>query len=201
MKKYKEFIKTSVYTSIVNRQKINEEFIENSYISIGEFLEQIRIPDNGISEWWNDNSGKVVDKIYYFPFNTHEPIAGGIIGPREIAINAKLPMPPEMKLLLLIHESAHLLQHEKQIFMGRYFDSVVNGNREEFLEAYKELEQDANDYALKAVRELGFNRFEGPFEVMVRGNEQAGPMVYDMMRADIEKYNPKNIFELIRKQI
>ena len=151
--------------------------------------------------WWDENSGKVVNKIYYFPFNTQEPIAGGIIGPNEIAINSKVPMPPEMKLLLLIHESAHLFQHEKQLFMGRYFDSVVNGNRKEFLDAYKELEKDANDYALKAVRELGFNRFGRPFETIIRSNEEAGPMVYDMMRADIEKYNPKNIFELIRKQI
>jgi hypothetical protein len=110
-------------------------------------------------------------------------------------------MPPHVKLFLLLHESKHCDQYNEGRFMEEYYYTVVNGDKETFLTSYKELEEEANIFAITSMRELGFIRemnMEGP---MLRGNERAGEMIYNMMRKDIEKYQPIDFFDLLTKQI
>jgi len=38
-------------------------------------------------------------------------------------------------------------------------------------------------------------------EMMLRSNERAGSMVYQMMSADIQRINPVDFFDLLKKQI
>ena len=69
------------------------------------------------------------------------------------------------------------------------------------MEAYSRLERDANDYAIGAMREIGFSREMDREENMIRGNERAGNIVYRMMQKDIERLNPTDFFDLLKKQI
>jgi hypothetical protein len=171
-------------------------------ISIEDFLTRIRIPNHlvgNISEWWNQNRSHI--DIYLFRFNTNKMIAGGIVGENKIAINESIPMPPHVKLFLLLHESKHIDQHNEGRFMDAYFQTVVDGNKEEFLRNYSELEAEANLFAIEAMNELGFEREMRMEANMLRGNERAGEMVYRMMQADINQYEPNNFFDLIKSQI
>jgi hypothetical protein len=171
-------------------------------ISIEDFLRRIRIPNHLISNivsWWNKNRSHI--DIYSFNFNTGKMIAGGIVGKNKIAINERLPMPPHVKLFLLLHESKHIDQHNEDRFMDAYFQTVVDGNKEEFLRNYTELEVEANLFTIEAMNELGFEREMRMESNMLRGNENAGEMVYRMMRSDIEKYGSNDFFDLIKSQI
>jgi hypothetical protein len=85
--------------------------------------------------------------------------------------------------------------------MEGYYNTVVNNDKESFLRAYKELEEDANDFAISSMRELEFDREMNSEEQRLRGNEGVGNMVYNMMKDDIEKYQPTDFFDLLRKQI
>ena len=110
-------------------------------------------------------------------------------------------MPPHVKLFLALHESRHCDQHRQGIFMQGYYDAVINGDRDSFLTAYAELERDANDYAINSMRQIGFDREMNFEEMMLRGNERAGNMVYQMMTSDIERLQPTDFFDLLKKQI
>jgi hypothetical protein len=174
----------------------------DSPIAIEDFLNRIRIPNHlipNIVSWWNENREHV--DIYLFQFNTYQPIGGGIVGKNKIAINEKLHMPPHIKLFLLLHESKHIDQHNEGRFMGEYFQTVVDGNKEEFLRNYKELEEEANLFAIQSMNELGFEQEMRRESNMLRGNEGAGEMIYRMMSKDIRTYNPNDFFDLIKNQI
>ena len=181
--------------------KIFESLTPENQISIEQFLNEIKIPLSRvqqITEWWGQNRDI---KIYYFPFKSAKPIAGVFLGTDSIAINSSLPMPPHVKLFLALHESRHCDQHAKGIFVEGYYDTVVNGDKDSFLQSYRELEKDANDFAINSMREMGFEREMNMEEMRLRGNEGAGNMVYQMMSNDINTLNPTDFIDLLKKQI
>lgn len=69
------------------------------------------------------------------------------------------------------------------------------------MKAYRELEKDANDFAIDSMREIGFTREMDSEEYRLRGNEGAGNQVYAMMTKDINDMKPTDFFDLLRKQI
>lgn len=171
-------------------------------VSINQFVSQIGIPDpkrQRIIEWWNENRSHI--KIHYFEFSSPQPIAGVFLGIDEIAINRRLPMPPHMKLFLALHESAHCDQHRQGRFMEHYYNTVVEGDKDSFLQGYAQLEREANDFAVNSMRQIGFDNEMTREEMMIRGNERAGQMVYNMMRSDIERFRPVDFIDLLKKQI
>lgn len=178
------------------------ESINQPVVPINEFLEKIRISKHlieGISNWWMENRSHI--KIHFFRFQTSKPIAGVFLGEDTVCINEGMPMPPHMKLFLALHESRHCDQHKEGRFMDGYYNTVVGGDKESFLRTYRELEKDANDFAISSMRQLGFEREMNLEEQRIRSNEGAGSMVYNMMKSDIEKYQPVDFFDLLRKQI
>ena len=110
-------------------------------------------------------------------------------------------MPPHIKLFIALHESRHCDQHSEGIFNPQYFETVVQGNKSEFLENYVRLEVDANDFAINSMRELGFDLEMNREERMLRGNEYAGYKVYDMMTQDIQRFKPVDFIDLLKKQV
>jgi hypothetical protein len=110
-------------------------------------------------------------------------------------------LPPHIKLFLVLHESRHCDQHSQGIFNPEYFETVVQGNKSEFLRNYLKLEQDANDFAINSMRELGFDLEMNREERNLRRNEGAGHMVYDMMTQDIQRFRPTNFIDLLKKQV
>jgi hypothetical protein len=85
--------------------------------------------------------------------------------------------------------------------MEGYYDTVVKGDKESFLQNYKELEKDANDFAINSMIEIGFEREMRNESQRLRSNELSGEMVYRMMTGDIEKLNPVDFIDLLKKQI
>lgn len=85
--------------------------------------------------------------------------------------------------------------------MEGYYNTVVQGNRDEFMRSYIELEREANDYAEMALNQMGFEGFCRSQMPRLRMNEGAGGMVYEMMSNDIRKYNPVDFIELLERQI
>ena len=185
----------------IKNYKLFESLTPDNQITIEQFLDNIGIRENKqhIVEWWNQNRTTI--KIYYFQFNSPQPIAGVFLGTDTIAINSRLPMPPHVKLFLALHESRHCDQHAQGRFMEGYYHTVVNGDREAFLQSYSELERDANDFAINSMRSIGFEREMNMEEMRLRGNEGAGNMVYQMMKNDINRFNPEDIFDLLKMQI
>jgi hypothetical protein len=178
------------------------ENVNGAGITIDEFCDRIEIYPPMIpviSEWWSENRSDI--KIHLFPFGSIEPIAGVFLGSDTVCINQNLRMPPHIKLFLSLHESRHCDQYREGSFMEGYYDTVLNNDLEGFLEAYYRLERDANDYAIGAMREIGFSREMDREENMIRGNERAGNIVYRMMQKDIERLNPTDFFDLLKKQI
>jgi hypothetical protein len=182
--------------------KLFERLDNSTLVTIDELLERFRIPNPmrpTISSWWNENRRDI--RIHLFPFNSPQPIAGVFLGENIIALNERVPMPPHVKLFLALHESRHCDQHREGGFMERYYETVVRGDRENFLTSYSELERDANDFAINSMRQIGFDREMDREEMMLRSNERAGDMVYQMMSADIQRLNPVDFFDLLKKQI
>lgn len=172
-----------------------------SPIPIDKFLEEIGIGGRKkkILDWWKNNRDGI--KIYYFPFSSVNPIGGCFFGKDTVCINSKIPFPPHMKLFLCLHESRHCDQYAEDKFMEGYFQTVVDGDRNSFLETYSRLEKDANDFAISGMREMGFSPEMDREERSLRGNEGAGPMVFNMMSSDIARINPVDFFDLLRNQI
>jgi hypothetical protein len=178
------------------------ESLQDTEVSIDEFLEKVGIPESKrpqIINWWNENRRDFI--IHYFNFSSPQPIAGVFLGENIIAINSRLPMPPHIKLFLALHESRHCDQHKEGRFMEGYYNTVVNGDKESFLQTYTDSERDANDFAVQSMRDCGFDSEMNFEEMRLRGNERAGDMVYRMMSNDIERLNPVDFFDLLKKQI
>lgn len=174
----------------------------NNPIGIGQLLAEINFPPElrpQVESWWNQNRTEI--RIHHFNFSSTQPIAGVFLGIDEIAINKRLPIPPHIKLFLALHESGHCNQHRDGRFMAGYYDTVIAGNKPEFLRAYTELEIDANDYAFNSLREMGLERLYQFEEPKLRGNQGAGEMVWRMMTADIARLNPTDFIDLLKKQI
>lgn len=152
-----------------------------------------------VIECWNQNRSHI--RIHYFPFSSTQPIAGVFLGVDEIAINQRLSMPSHIKLFLALHESAHCDQHRENRIMSGYYDTVARGDKESFLKSYIELEKEANDFAINSMIEMGFGQEIRKEEPRLRSNERAGEMVYKMMESDIERLNPIDFIDLLKKQI
>lgn len=178
------------------------ENLESNQVSINEFLAGIGI-DNGkipeILDWWGKNRNDI--KIHFFPFKTRQPIAGCFMGVDKICINQNLFMPSHIKLFLALHESRHCDQHREGVFEAGYWEPVVQGRKGDFLREYRNLERDANDFAVNSMREIGFEREMNMEEGRLRSNEGAGEMVYRMMTDDIQRTGATNFFDLLKKQI
>jgi len=186
----------------LNTFKLFERLDNSTLVTIEQLLERIGIPNPmrpNIVSWWNQNRRDI--KIHIFPFNSPQPIAGVFLGEDTVVLNERLPMPPHVKLFLALHESRHCDQHKEGGFMEGYYETVVRGDRDAFLAAYRDLERDANDFAIQSMRACGFEREMNFEEMRLRGNEGAGSMVYQMMTSDIRRINPVDFFDLLKKQI
>jgi hypothetical protein len=185
--------------------RLFERLDNSTLVTIEQLLERIGIPNHmrpQITSWWNENRSEI--RIHFFRFNTTEPIGGIITDGNTIVLNDDLhirPMPPHIKLFLALHESRHCDQHRMGNSITQYFDSVVRNDRQSFMRHYQELESDANDFAISSMRACGFDRQMNFEERMLRANEMAGDMVYQMMSADIQRINPVDFFDLLKKQI
>lgn len=171
-------------------------------VSIDEFITKIGIDTDKkplIIDWWNQNREGF--KIYYFPFSCFEPIAGVFLDVDTVCINQNMNFRPFMKLFIALHESRHADQHREERFMSGYFDTVIENKKDEFLEAYKELEKDANDFAIQSMIECGFGDDMNRFGYQLRSNENSGRMVWDLMKRDIQKFKPIDFIDLLKKQI
>ena len=171
-------------------------------IGIQEFIENIGIhPTNrdSVIEWWQRNRQHI--QIHYFRFACSEPIMGVFLGENEVAINSKIAASGWMKLFLALHESRHADQHQQGVLMPGYWDTVVAEDEETFLAAYQYFEQDANDFALDSMVAMGFEQEIRQAEPRLRGNERAGRTVYQMMKRDIQKFNPVDLIDLFKIQI
>jgi hypothetical protein len=167
--------------------------IEDFLLEIG--IEQKLIPQ--ISEWWNENRKGT---IHYFEFGSQDPIIGVYIGENRVAINKKSRDLPDFKLFIAIHESFHCDQ-DMRGEMEKYFDLVKFGDVTEFSNYYRNIEKEANDFAITSMRDLGFSRFIDSSERRLRGNEFAGSQVFSMMGRDIEKTGAENFKDLLLSQI
>lgn len=191
---------------------INEQLdIKDSLITIEEFLDYNNVVNlrEEIINWWNNNRKRF--NIYFFEFNTNEPIIGVFYKENDIYINKKIsnnmPNLPNMeninniiKLYVLFHESRHADQYINNDFEKKYFDTVYNNQEEDFLKNYIELEQDANNFAFDAFNNIGII-IPPHIHFMLKSNENAGKQVFNMMKNDIEKYKVDNIFDLYKKQL
>lgn len=176
--------------------------ITSNPISIDLYCEKIGISPymiSNISDWWNKNRSHI--DIHFFPFSSIDPIAGVFLGEKTVCINQNLRMPPHIKLFLALHESRHCDQYKNGDFIEGYYDTVLKNDFEGFLEAYSMFEKDANDFAIDSMRNIGFSNEMNREENMIRGNERAGRMVYNMMKKDIERIKPTDFFDLLKKQI
>jgi hypothetical protein len=170
-------------------------------ISIDDFLFEIGIRENlipQISEWWNENRKGI--SIHYFEFGSQDPIIGVYIGENKVCINKKSRDLPDFKLFIAIHESFHCDQ-DMRGEMEKYFNLVKYGNVTEFSNYYRNIEKEANDFAITSMRDLGFSGFIDFSERRLRGNEFAGAQVFSMMRRDIEKTGAENFKDLLLSQI
>ena len=183
--------------------KLFERLDNSTLVTIEQLLERIGIPNPmrpNIANWWNQNRSEI--RIHFFRFNTTESIGGVIIDGNTIVLNDdSMPMPPHVKLFLALHESRHCDQHRMGNSITQYFDSVVRNDKQSFMRHYVELERDANDFAIQSMRACGFDRQMNFEERMLRANEMAGDMVYQMMSDDIQRINPVDFFDLLKKQI
>ena len=185
---------------ILEESKVAEDELPG-LISIDDFLFEIGIRENlipPISEWWNQNREGV--SIHYFDFGSRDPIIGVYIGENRVAINKKSRDLPDFKLFIAIHESFHCDQ-DMRGEMEKYFNLVKYGNVTEFSNYYRQIEKEANDFAITSMKDLGFSRFIDSSERMLRGNEFAGSQVFSMMKRDIEKTGAENFKDLLLSQI
>jgi len=171
-------------------------------ISAARFAEEIRLSPPDVRKfsqlWARVRPGY---RIHYFPFRSVDPILGVFFYDRDVCVNQRVPVPPPVKAFICLHESRHCQQYEDGIFEQGYFTPVVEGEKEEFLINYRQLEEDANNFALDSLSEGGFQDFvlrEGP---RLKGNEDMGSQVYQMMRKDINQSGAQNFAELLAAQI
>lgn len=187
-------------------KRFNESLEKNfpGEISISDFIDKLneRMPlgasKEDIISWWNQNRSNF--KIHYFPFKTHKPIMGCFVGTDRVLINSTPPVPGDVKFFIALHESRHAFQEENGEFTPKYFQTVVDDNKEEFLRNYRELEEDANNFAFDACRTMGFRQLLS-MERMLRNNENLGNEVFGMMKDDLAKTNATTFFELLEGQI
>ena len=180
-------------------QFINESHKSSDIVTIEELANEFSIYDKEtMIDWWKENRDRI--EIHYFPFKTNEPILGACLSSNSVALNEKARAPEDIKIFIMTHESYHCDQMLEGKFEEEYFKTVMDGDKETFLKNYKRLENDANNKAITAMTKMGFRNFSR-MENMLRGNEDQGGFVWNMMRSDIEKYKPTSFVDLIKAQI
>ena len=149
-----------------------------------------------VIEWWDNDHANV--SIHHFTFKI--PAYGGIIAPDAIALNT-IVKDPMLIIFLLAHEAKHLDQYaqDPQDFMDGYFGTVERDELKPFLEAYRRIESEANDYAFKTMSDLGFEDFANNYHSL-RGNESAGSSIYRVIKQSINA-GAKDLFEVITLSI
>jgi hypothetical protein len=185
---------------ILGESKVAEDELPG-LISIDDFLFEIGIRENlipQISEWWNKNRKGI--SIHYFEFGSQDPIIGVYLGENKVCINKKSRDLPDFKLFIAIHESFHCDQ-DMRGGMEKEFNLAKYGNVTEFSNYYRQIEKEANDFAISSMRDLGFSRFIDSSEKRLRVNEFAGAQVFSMMKRDIEKTGAENSKDLLLSQI
>lgn len=171
-------------------------------IRIDDFVSQIGFSGElakNICDYWKRTRGEV--KIFFFPFACPQPILGAYIGDENLAINSRPPIPKEMRLFILFHESQHIQQHQEGRLEEQYFQTVVNDDKESFIQNYQLLEDEANTFAFNSMRAVGLSDFSESQERSVRSNERAGDGVFKMIKGDILRTKANSLAELIRIQI
>jgi hypothetical protein len=194
------------YSSFYN---LNESKSESEILSalppsidISEFSRLIGLSGNEnerFIELWSQERPNF--DIHYFPFQSQFPIMGVFFYDKDVCINNKTFTPPLFKAFVALHESRHGDQYSEGIFEPGYFQTVVDGNEEEFLKNYRILEDDANTFALETLAKYGFGEFVRRDERRIRGNENMGRQIYEMMSQDIERIGATSMAELIASQI
>lgn len=189
--------------------KINESSQELEILSllppvieVSEFTKRIGFSENEgerYTELWTQERPNF--RIHYFPFETQFPILGVFFFGEDVCINSKAFGPPHIKAFIALHESRHGDQYSEGIFEPQYFQTVVDGNEQEFLRNYRILEDDANTFALETLTNYGFGNFVRIEERRIRGNENMGPEIYKMMSKDIKRTGSTSMAELIASQI
>lgn len=184
-------------------EKFNQQIILPNQISIGDFVDRLNeksrlsIDKETIVNWWENNLRSI--KIHYFPFKLNQ-IMGCFLPGNIVCINSKSYSVSDIKLFIALHESKHVLQDKDDTMKEKYFKTVLNGDKEEFLINYRILENEANTFAINACKEMGFNNIVSS-ESKLRMNESMGEMVYTMMKNDIEKTGSTQLHELLLSQI
>ena len=171
-------------------------------VNIDEFVTSIGLQSEEAEKFtqlWQENRSGF--NIHLFQFKTVHPIMGVFFYDNIVCINTSSRAPSLMKAFIALHESRHADQWSKGIFEDKDFKTVAEGNREEFLEGYQELESDANTYALEVLKGGGFKDFVLKSGPGLRMNEYAGPQVYKMMDKDIRESGSTSMAELIASQI
>lgn len=171
-------------------------------VNIDEFVTSIGLQSDEAEKFtqlWQENRSRF--NIHLFQFQTIHPIMGVFFYDNIVCINTSSRAPSLMKAFIALHESRHADQWREGLFEDKYFKLVAEGNREEFLEGYQELESDANTYALEVLKRGGFKDFVLKSGPVLRMNEYAGPQVYNMMDKDIKKTGSTTMAELIASQI
>lgn len=189
--------------------KINESSQEFEILSslppaidISEFTRRIGLNENEgerYTELWTQERPNF--KIHFFPFETQFPILGVFFYGEDVCINSRALGPPHIKAFIALHESRHCDQYSDGIFEPQYFQTVVDGNEQQFLTNYRNLEEDANTFALETLTDYGFGNFVRFEERRIRGNENMGPKIYQMMSQDIERTGSTSMAELLASQI
>lgn len=171
-------------------------------IAFEHFINAIGIKEEDkkrVLEWWNENKSHI--NIYFFPFITNYILEGCVLSSDSIAINSKIQRnDPEIFLYLALHESVHA-QQEAEGRLSPYFDKVAQHDLEGFLEEYKSLEIEANDFACNSMIEMGFDSFISKNRMALKSNENLGHMIFSVIQQEIEKNNPTSFTEMVEKII
>jgi hypothetical protein len=171
-------------------------------ISAVQFAEEIRMYPQDVLKfsqiWQKVRPGY---KIHYFPFKSNHPILGCFFYDKDVCVNQRVPLPPLIKAFIALHESRHCQQYQDGILEKGYFTTVVEGDKEDFLVNYRQLEEDANNFALDSLSEGGFENFVLQEGHRLKGNENMGSQIYHMMREDIKKTGATTFADLIFSQI
>lgn len=182
--------------------RINEQFNLELRTSISDYIDDINdtirpLDKNRVIEWWNNNLSNI--NIHYFDFANHM-IGGAAIDENNIAINRIHRIPAEIKLFITLHECRHTYHYSNMGLERHYFETVIEGDKEEFLDQYQRLEADANDFAFRSCRELGII-FPPQLQHQLRHNENIGNQVYRMMKKDIEETGATSMKDLLLSQL
>jgi hypothetical protein len=152
-----------------------------------------------ISQWWLEKHPDL--ELHHFPFPRKHHLLGCSLTRDKIALNSASFSNPDLLLYATLHESHHCSEHEDAHFIATYFETAAHGDFERFHPLYLASEHNANDYAVRSMRELGRGSFIDKHEVDLRSNELSGEHVFRMVVKDISLYGSTSFTDLMLSQI